>query len=468
MGTYSVIWLLLFVWITYVSVSASLELTNIYHYPTASGQGGLERPDLGPFLRDSVLKVEPVFTGINFPTSMAFLGNDDILVLEKNEGTVRRILNGTMLEDPLLKVNVSSAGERGMLGIAIANNSNTNNTLTKPPYVFLYFTDGGTNKTIDNQSPLIRNKLYRYEFVEGKLVNPKLLLDLPSGHAVLHNGGVVSIGTDNNVYIIVGDMLGKNPQDSELLTGTSGVLRIDQDGNPVKNEEGQYVLGNTHPSNKYYSYGIRNSFGMDFDPVTGNLWDTENGPQYGDEINLVEQGSNGGWATIQGFWTGSSPKQEDTIFSPDPQRLVNFGGKLVYSAPELAVYPTIGLTAISFLSTDNYGEDYKNDILVGDFHNGNLYRLELNENRKQLQLSGQLADKVANNLGDLKDVLLGWGFGGITDIEIGPDGNAYILSLFQGGKACNQEKSLISNCIRYDLNGTEPGTIFRISSKESS
>ena len=51
---------------------------------------------------------------------------------------------------------------------------------------------------------------------------------------------------------------------------------------------------------KYYAYGIRNSFGMDFDPVTGNLWDTENGPSYGDEINLVEPGFNSGWQVVQG------------------------------------------------------------------------------------------------------------------------------------------------------------------------
>ena len=57
---------------------------------------------------------------------------------------------------------------------------------------------------------------------------------------------------------------------------------------------GKGILGNTYPLNLYYAYGIRNSFGMDFDPVTGKLWDTENGPDYGDEINLVEPGFNSG------------------------------------------------------------------------------------------------------------------------------------------------------------------------------
>ena len=77
----------------------------------------------------------------------------------------------------------------------------------------------------------------------------------------------------------------------------AGVLRMTQNGQPV-NDTG--ILGDEHPLDLYYAYGIRNSFGMDFDPITGNLWDTENGPSYGDEINLVEPGFNSGWQAITG------------------------------------------------------------------------------------------------------------------------------------------------------------------------
>ena len=85
-------------------------------------------PDTGPIMRDPGLKVEMVFKGIDFPTSMAFLDENDILVLEKNEGTVRRIVDGVMLENPLLKVNVSTEAERGLLGIAVAKNENSSTT----------------------------------------------------------------------------------------------------------------------------------------------------------------------------------------------------------------------------------------------------------------------------------------------------------------------------------------------------
>ena len=67
------------------------------------------------------------------------------------------------------------------------------------------------------------------------------------------------------------------------------------DGKPVNN---QGILGDISPLNLYYAYGIRNSFGIDFDPVTGNLWDTENGPAYADEINIVKPGFNSGYTPV--------------------------------------------------------------------------------------------------------------------------------------------------------------------------
>jgi aldose sugar dehydrogenase len=202
------------------------------------------------------------------------------------------------------------------------------------------------------------------------------------------------------------------------------------------------------PLNKNFAHGVRNGFGIDFDPVNGNLWDTENGPGYGDEINLVEQG----WGNIQGFWTGQAPHPEDILLSPNPEELLTFGGKSEYS------HPSIGFTALTFLNTVNYGRE--NNIVVGDFHQGNLYLLTLNENRTDLQPNGRLSDKMANNMIELKDIILGQGFGGITDIEIGPDGNIYVLSLYQGGGNCELDKPEVTDCIEYD--SSIAGTIFRI------
>src|SRR5919199_492856 len=236
--------------------------------------------------KDPNLKVELVAQGLKLPTSMAFLGPNDILVLEKESGTVQRIVNGKMLPQPLLQVPVSTTSERGMLGIAVAKHSNGVPTT----YVFLYYTkDGGGG------SQSLANVLYRYELVNDQLTNPKLLLSLPALRGPNHNGGKVVIGPDNNVYTVIGDLRAHRTQTQNVVNGppadsTGGVLRVKQDGQPVlKAPLGQ---GTTSPLNLYYAYGIRNSFGIDFDPVTKKLWDTENGPTFGDEINLVEPGFN--------------------------------------------------------------------------------------------------------------------------------------------------------------------------------
>ncbi len=81
----------------------------------------------------------------------------------------------------------------------------------------------------------------------------------------------------------------------------------------------------------YYAYGIRNSFGIDFDPVTGRLWDTENGPAFGDEINLVEPGFNSGWVSAQGIWKVDADSQGQKMLNPDNLVTFNKGGKYRYS-----------------------------------------------------------------------------------------------------------------------------------------
>src|SRR5215216_7099516 len=251
-------------------------------------------------IKDPSLKVELVSEGLELPTSIASLGPDDILVLEKDKGTVQRIINGKMLPEPLLDVNVANKSERGMLGIAVTNNGTGPNSNI---YVFVYFTesvqDGNDDCPKNNfcnpgNDPL-GNRLYRYELVNDKLVNPVLLLDLPATSGPAHNGGAITIGPDNNVYLPIGELREEDIQKVSSADGRGGILRVTQTGEVVLGGGGQGILGNTYPLNLYYAYGIRNSFGIDFDPVTGKLWDTENGPGFGDEINLVEPGFNSGW-----------------------------------------------------------------------------------------------------------------------------------------------------------------------------
>ncbi len=365
-----------------------------------------------PTMKDPNLKVETVATGLALPTTMAFIGPNDILVLEKSKGTVQRIVNGQMLAEPLLQVNVSSEVERGMLGIATSKDNQTGST-----NVFLYYTEaqGGEPGA---------SRLYRYELANDKLVNPVLLLDLPAVPGPRHNSGNILIGPDNNLYVSVGDLdghitLAQNVNGASGVDGSSSILKITQDGQPV----GQGILGESGISKKYYAYGLRNSFGMDFDPVSGKLWDTDNGASYGDEINFIEPGFNSGWLQIQ----GTAPV--DFEF----EDLINFQGKGNYSDPEFVWTDTVGPTAIKFLGSDTLGNQYRNDIFVSDITQGNIYHFDLTGNRTNLILNGLLADKVSNNSTENQDIIFGEGFGGISDLEVGPyDGYLYVVSLGHG------------------------------------
>jgi aldose sugar dehydrogenase len=383
-----------------------------------------------PEIYDSNLHAEVVVEGLELPTTMAFLGPNDMLVLEKEKGTVQRIVNGENISQPLLDVNVAGSVERGMLGIAISKN------IPGHTYVFLFFTEAESSDREDmtqGKEPL-GNRLYRYDLINNKLVNPKLLLDLPADPGPRHNGGDVIVGPDGNLYLAFGDVDGshrgeqwqtltQNYPDGIEPDGRSGILRITQDGNAVPNGG---IIGDEVPLNMYYAYGIRNTYGMDFDPVVQNLWATENGPGNSDEINLVLPGFNSGWREVMGLISEE--------VGSDPGDLVDFDGAGVYRDPELVWTNTAGPTALKFLHSDKLGAQYQNDMFVGDVHNGRLYHFDLNEDRTSLVLPEALAGKIVQTPTSpgLEDIIFGQGFAGITDIEVGPDGYLYVVSIGQG------------------------------------
>jgi glucose/arabinose dehydrogenase len=226
----------------------------------------------------------------------------------------------------------------------------------------------------------------------------------------------------------------ENYEDGPAPDGTGGILAVDAEGNALPNpalvgvdngggdddeDESQEDIGMLP---YYFAYGIRNGFGMAFDPVTSYIWDTENGPDWFDEINLVQPGFNSGWAAIQG--PASAPENEGSDVEDD---LEDFGGTGQYRDPEFSWQNTVGVTAIKFLNSTALGEEYLNDVFVGDINNGRIYHFDLNEDRTGLILEGALGDRVADNVGELDPAIFGTGFRSISDIEVGPDGYLYIL-----------------------------------------
>ena len=400
------------------------------------------RPPPSPNVNDPNLRVETVFEDLEFPTSMAFLGENDILVTEKESGRVQRIVDGEMQDEPIIDVQVANNDERGLLGIDISspNSTPTNNN---ERYVFLYFTESGGGEDGDDWSGGIApagTRLYRYNIAseigeddddddaQMQLVNGTLLLDLPATPGPRYHGGPVAIGPDNNAYVVIGtvdhhETQAQNFEDAPAPDGTSGIFRTTQEGE-VADIPG--VISDQVPLNLYYAYGMRQSFGMEFDPVTGNLWDTENGPDQYDELNLVEPGFNSGWRDVSGL----AERAAGLSVEDD---LVDFDGRGNYSDPEFTWQQTVAPTGLDFLNSSALGAQYQNDLFVGDYNNGNLYHFDLNENRTQLVLEGGLADRALDPGDEVGSILFGTGFGGITDVKVGPDGYLYVLTFQDDG-----------------------------------
>jgi glucose/arabinose dehydrogenase len=382
-----------------------------YQFPFAIAQS----------VNDQSLNVEAFVEGLNSPTSMAFLDSNNIMVLEK-DGQVRLVSNGQLQPQPVLEIPVDSQSERGLLGIAVQdntsseNNSNQNGDIKN---IFLYYT------TVDEVSDELKNMVYKYTWNGQTLENPTPILDLPAIPGPNHDGGKLMLGPDNYLYGVIGDLNhdgmlqnfpeGSSPDDSGII------FRINAtDGTPAA--DNPFSSDPDDPLSKYFAYGIRNSFGLAFDPVTKTIWDTENGPASNDEINIVDPGFNSGWQTIMGPISSSGNTESD---------LVNFEGSH-YADPVLTWLDPPALTDIEFLNSTSLGEAYYNNMFVGDNNNGNLYYFEMNPERNGLVVDA-ISDLVVDNEEEQDSIIFGSGFGSITDLVTGPDdGYLYVLSFGNG------------------------------------
>ena len=366
-----------------------------------------------PSITEPNLTAKSVLDGLSSPTSIAFLDENNILLLEK-EGSVRLISNGQLILEPVLQLQgVESNNERGLLGIEVMDDR-----------VFLYVTESGAQVEGIPTEGDVRNRVYSYTWDGASLTNPQLLLDLPSGPGTNHQGGKLKIGSDNQLYVIVGEMQregqlqnfqsGPAPDDTGVIFRVNPADGSPSAGNPLSSEP-------TDPLSKYYAYGIRNSFGIDFDPVTGKLWDAENGEDVFDEINLVELGFNSGWKQVMGPISANTGVSESN--------LVNMPGSQ-YSDPVFSWAESRGVTDIEFFNSTAFGPSYENSIFVGDITTGTLFYFEPNADRTGLNLVNDplLSDLIADSDDEISAVTFGTGFTGISDIETGLDGNLYVLT----------------------------------------
>ncbi len=458
----------------------------------------------GPTVLDPNLDVRTVITGLVTPTTMAFLGPDDFLVLEKNTGQVKRVIGGAV-HSIVLDLPVNFGSERGLLGVALHPAFPTN------PGVYLYWTESTTGDDTDvlSATPLLGNRVDRFTWDGSSLTLDHNLIrlraiqqDANQPERGNHDGGVIKFGLDGKLYIFVGDVGrrggfqnlrcgpvdrydcptmvsrpwgtvpddqfgGPEPDDAHL---TGVILRLNDDGTiPADNPFFGFgallagLVGGEIGANvqKIFSYGHRNSFGMDFDPYSGNLWLQENGDDSFTELNRVRPGMNGGWVQIMGPVSRIAQYKEIET-SPEffglqqirwpPTNIADTRREALsrlsmmpgarYVDPEFSWKFEIAPGGIGFVLGSALGSEYDGNLILGaarDFlEGGHLFRFRLTGNRRSVAVDDpRLADRVADNLDkweitESESLLFGVNFGVGTDVQTGPNGNLFIVSLSHG------------------------------------
>jgi glucose/arabinose dehydrogenase len=455
----------------------------------ASGQ---QVEPINPTVVDPNLSVRTVVAGLDVPTTMAFLDRGHILVLEKNTGRVQRVVNGAV-QATVLDLAVNFGSERGLLGIALHPNFPSN------PGVYLYWTESttGADTNVLSNTPLLGNRVDRFAWngtsltLERNIIRLRALQqDAGQAERGNHDGGVIRFGPDGKLYIIIGDtgrrgqlqnlpcgptaacpgprvpddqFGGPEPDDAHL---TGVILRLNDDGTTPRDNPffraGMDRDGQAGANiQKIFAYGIRNSFGMAFDPISGNLWEQENGDDSFSEINRVEPGFNSGWIQIMGpservpqykaietseqFFGLQQVRWPPTLIADTPRealsRLFMLPGAH-FSDPEFSWKFEVAPGGIGFMNGRGLGPQYHGDLFVGgarDFlEGGHLFRFNLTGNRRRIAVEDpRLEDRVADNLAkfeitESESLLFGRNFGVVTDIHTGPNGNLFLVSLSHG------------------------------------
>lgn len=476
--------------------------------------------DERPVLRQGLARRTAV-SGLVTPTGIAFVGPSEMLVLEKNTGKVQHVVNGT-IQNTALDLAVNWASERGLLGIALDPNFTTNhfvylywtNLAPGPLDPFTPSQREGpdvpelgfdTNNFLS--VPLLGNRVDRFVWNGTNLTFDRNLIKLrafqsdggpvppnqgDAGQLARgnHNGGKIAFGPDGKLYILIGDV-GRRGQLQNLPSGptetglgptvpddqfggpepddahlTGAILRLNPDGTtPTDNPfyATGAVRGGEVGSNlqKIFAYGIRNSFGMAFDPLSGQLWMSENGDDSFDEINRVDRGFNSGWIQTMGpvsrvnqykaietseeFFGLEQLRWPPTRIADTPQaalsRLFTLPNSR-FSDPVFSWKYAVAPAAIGFLRGRALGGQFEGDMFMGFAEeeplDGPLYRFKLAPRRHDLLLLGRgQQDRVADNrtkhdLRESDSFLIGTGFGIVSDIQTGPNGHLYVVSLDQG------------------------------------
>ncbi|MET1011651.1 MAG: PQQ-dependent sugar dehydrogenase, partial [Actinomycetota bacterium] len=198
-----------------------------------------------------------------------------------------------------------------------------------------------------NTSAGLRNQVLRVDLERRRA--RVILSSIASPHSV-HHGGRIVFGPDGKLYVVIGDD-GRAANAQDLSANFRGkILRINPDGS---------IPSDNPFHTRVWAYGIRNSIGLAFDPIGGRLWQTDNGPECNDEVNLIRRGGNHGW--------GSSANCPNT----------NNSGPIPRILPKHRFLEPVGITGLAFCNDCGLGPDAQGDVFVGDFVGGRIRRFDL-------------------------------------------------------------------------------------------
>jgi glucose/arabinose dehydrogenase len=316
--------------------------------------------------------VEVVVSNVEIPWALAF-APDGRLFFTERPGRVRIVQNGQLVASPALVLDdVAAIGEGGLLGLALHPQFAQNH------FVYLAYTarlpNGGRE-----------NRVVRYREV-GNTLGERLVIFDRVAAADIHDGGRLRFGPDRRLYLTMGDAASPSlAQDLASLNGK--VLRFDDDGGvPSDNPFSSFV----------YSLGHRNPQGIDWHPVTGEMWQSEHGQTGNDEVNRIQPGRNYGWPVIEADQTRAGMETPVLFFNP----AIAPSGASFYTGAAIA--------------------GFRNDFFVAALRGTHVLRVRLDPANPQ---------RVAAT-----ERLLVDRFGRIRDIVTGPDGGLYFCTNNRDGR----------------------------------
>jgi glucose/arabinose dehydrogenase len=260
-----------------------------------SSAGGNPVTSRGARVSPAAIGATPVVTGLDYPAAFTFASDGRIFYGERFTGEIR-IYDPANGSNTLFFTipNLSTQGEQGLLGLALHPGYPAN------PFVFAYAT-----RTV----PSRQNQIIRIRDSGGTGSRPRIIWAGDTTAGTYHDGGRIEFGPDGGLYAIVGE--GHDSSNAQDLTNDAGkILRMTPTGAVPPN--------NPFPDSLIWTYGVRNSYGFNFDPLTNNLWQTENVPECNDELNLILKGANDGWGPNETCSTPPPPPQNTNQDGPNP------------------------------------------------------------------------------------------------------------------------------------------------------